>query len=82
MRTVRWTPSNIVITEYVGGRPYASALVAQRQQAHAAASSVGRIKFVSSLGVALLSGWISANGNDRFFISSSHGYVPYYCVCL
>jgi hypothetical protein len=74
MRTVRWTPSNIVITGYVGGRPYASALVAKRKQAHVATISVGRIKFASTLSVALLSGWISANGNDRFFISSSHGF--------
>jgi hypothetical protein len=82
MRTVRWTPTNIVMTKYVGERPYAAALVAQRQQVHTVASSVGRIKFVSGVGVALLSGWISGNGHTRYFIFSSHGYVVLMFVCF
>jgi len=75
-RSVLCNSGGFVISKAVGDRPYGAVLVQQRQKAHVATASVGRIKFTSRGGQALLSGWVSGRGNDRFFISSSHGYPP------
>jgi len=75
-RTVLWNSGGLVISKAVGERPYGATLIQQRLKAHATATSVGRIRFPSRGGQALLSGWVSGKGNDRFFISSSHGFPP------
>jgi len=75
MRTARWTDRGIAIPQSMNSFPYAAQLVAHHAAVHVAGSSVGRIKFI---GVdALLSGWISAVGQDRFFISSTHNLPSY-----